>query len=145
MIQKHIEEDFSSIANWLAENELIINYKKGKNEELMFGTNQRIKKVDYSALHLYHNSILIAATQTYKYLDLLLTISPNKRNMPHNLAVTIKKVCWRIHLLRKIRSPMDAEPTKLIYQSMIVPILTYGSLLLFGSNSTPYQAANWKN
>ena len=40
VIQKRVEEDFSSLSDWLAENELIINCKKGKTEVMMFGTSQ---------------------------------------------------------------------------------------------------------
>ena len=130
VIQKRVEEDFSSLSDWLAENELIINCKKGKTEVMMFGTSQRLNKTDNSTLQLYHNSTPIAATQTYKYLGLTLTSS---LNMSQHLAAAIKKASSRVHLLRKMRSFMDAKTTKLIYQAMIVPILTYGSLSLYGS------------
>ena len=83
-----------------------------------------------STLHLYHNSVPIAATQAYKYLGLTLTAS---LNISQHLTATIKKASSRVHLLKKMRSFMDAKTTKLIYQAMIVPIFTYGSLALFGS------------
>ena len=123
VIQKRVEEDFSSLSDWLAENELMINCKKGKTEVMMFGTSQRLNKTDNSTLQLYHNSSPIAATQTYKYLGLTLTSS---LNMSQHLAATIKKASSRVHLLRKMRSFMDAKTTKLIYQAMIVPILLMG-------------------
>ena len=88
VIQKRVEEDFSSLTNWLAINELIINCKKGKTEVMMFGTSQRLSKVDNSTLQLYHNSTPIAATQTYKYLELTLTTSIN---MSQHLAATSKR------------------------------------------------------
>ena len=94
VIQKQIEENFSSLTNLLAENELIINCKKGKREVMMLGTNQRLDKVDNGTLHLYHNSTPNAATQTYKYLRLTLTTS---LNMSHHLAATIKKVSSITH------------------------------------------------
>ena len=130
VIQKHIEEDFRSLTNWLAENKFIINCKNGKTEVMMFGTNLRLKKVDNSILDLQHNSTPIIATQTYKYLGLTLTTT---LNISQHLDATIKKVSSQIHLLRKIRSFMDAATTKLIYQAMIFPILTNGSLSPYGS------------
>ena len=39
VIQKRVEEDFSSLTNRLAENDLVINCKKGKTEVMMFGTS----------------------------------------------------------------------------------------------------------
>ena len=88
VIQKRVEEDFSSLTNWLAENELIINCKKGRTEVMMFGTSQRLNKVDNSTLQLCHNSTPIAATQNYKYVGLTLTAS---LNMSQHLAATIKR------------------------------------------------------
>ena len=134
VIQKRVEEHFSSLTNWLVENELIIKCKKGKTEVMMSGTSQRLNKVDNSTLQLYHNSTPIAATQNYKYPGLTLTKS---LNMSQHLAATIKKASSRVRLLRQMRNFMDAKTTKLIYQAMIAPVLTYGSLSLNGS-ATPH-------
>ena len=57
VIQKHLEEDFSSLTNWLAENELIINCKKGKTEVMIFGSNQRLK--NWIIAHYICNTILL--------------------------------------------------------------------------------------
>ena len=57
--------------------------------------------------------------------------------MTHHLAATVKRVSSRIFPLKKIRSFMDSKTTKLRYQSLIVPTLTYGSLSLYGS-APPY-------
>ena len=77
-------------------------------------------------MHMYINIFLYGTV----YLGLTLTTS---RNMSQHLAATIKKASSRVHLLRKMRSFMDAKTTKLTYQAMIVPILTYRSLSLYGS------------
>ena len=69
-------------------------------------------------------------TYSYKYLGVTLTSS---LNMTDHLNATIKKASSRIHLLKKMRRHMDSKTAKLIYQSMIVPILTYCPLSLYGS------------
>ena len=69
-------------------------------------------------------------TYSYKYLGVTLTSS---LNMNDHLNATIKKASSRIHLLKKMRSHMDSKTAKLICQSMIVPILTYCPLSLYGS------------
>jgi hypothetical protein len=129
-IQNHLEKDFISLAKWLTENELIINSKKGKTEIMIFGTSPRLKKLNSTPLTLLHNDISLNITNSYKYLGITLT---NSLNMVDYLAATIKKASSRLHLLRKMRSYMDTKTASLIYQAMIVPVLTYCSLSLYGS------------
>ena len=69
-------------------------------------------------------------TYSYKYLGVTLTSSLNKTD---HLSATIKKASSRIHPLKKMRSHMDYKTSKLIFQSMIIPILTYCPLSLYGS------------
>ena len=42
VIENTLNSDFSSVADWLESNELIINLKKGKTECMLFGTTKRI-------------------------------------------------------------------------------------------------------
>ena len=134
VIQKRLESDFSSLTEWLAENELFVNSKKGKTEVMVFGTSKRLNKLDDTPLKLKHNGVTINVTNSYKYLGLTLTSS---LNMTEHLTTTLKKASSRIHLLRKMRNYMDSKTAILIYQSMIVPILTYCPLTLYGS-TPPY-------
>jgi len=41
-IQNRLEHNFSLFAEWLNENELIVNTKKGKTEIMVFGTSKRL-------------------------------------------------------------------------------------------------------
>ena len=134
VIQNHLERDFSSLTKWLFENELIVNSKKGKTEVMVFGTNSRLNKLKNKSLNLQHNGISINTTNSYKYLGLTLTGS---LNMTEHLSTSLKKASSRIHLLKKMRNFMDAKTARLIYQSMIIPILTNFSLALYGS-TPPY-------
>jgi hypothetical protein len=43
-IQTKLSKDVDSLADWLRDNELIFNLKRGKTESLLFGTAQRIAK-----------------------------------------------------------------------------------------------------
>jgi hypothetical protein len=43
-IQTKLSKDMDSLADWLRDNELIFNLKRGKTESLLFGTAQRIAK-----------------------------------------------------------------------------------------------------
>ena len=42
IIQNRLNNDIDAVANWLDENELIINLKKEKTESLLFGTAKRL-------------------------------------------------------------------------------------------------------
>ena len=69
-IQTKLSKDMDSLADWLRENELIINLKKGKTESLLFGTAQRITKYS-EPLKVSISSpspTVIATTKVYKYL-----------------------------------------------------------------------------
>ena len=59
-IEKLLNEDIEYISNYFYKNQLIINLKKGKTESMIFGTNQRLKKIlkrTRIILQLYKNQI----------------------------------------------------------------------------------------
>ena len=130
VIQKCLEIDFNSLSNWLIDNELIMNTKKGKTEIMVFATNNRLKKLNDNPLVLRHNNTLIHTTNSYKYLGITLT---KNLNMIEHLQSTLKKASSRIHLLRKMRNFMDSKTAMSVYQTIISPTLTYGSITLYGS------------
>ena len=45
-IQTELNKVIDNVADWLDENELIINLKKGKTESLLFGTAKRLAKLN---------------------------------------------------------------------------------------------------
>ena len=136
VIQKQLEEDFSSLAQWLDLNELVINTKKGKTEIMVFGTSMRLSKLNDEKIKIEHNLNEIFNTKSYKYLGLLLT---SNLNMSEHLNKSIKKYSSRLRLLRKIRCFVDADTALSIYQAMIAPLLTYCSFSLYGSTPTHIQ------
>ena len=64
-VEKALQEDFTSLADWLELNDLIINLKKGKTECTLFGTCQRVKNQSLDVKYRHHS---ILFTDTYKYL-----------------------------------------------------------------------------
>ena len=129
-IQNNLQKDFDSLSRYFYSNELIMNLKKGKTELMLFGTDQRIRRLDNSKITIQHDYHTINMTKSYKYLGISLTSS---LNMTDHLNATIKKASSRIHLLRRMRNHMDSKTAKLIYQTMIAPILTYCPLAIYGS------------
>ena len=129
-IQKNLENDFKSLCNWFEVNELIINTKAGKTETMVFGTAKKLNKIDNHPLEIKHKDKVINHTSTYKYLGLNLT---STLSMNEQLRSSLKKASTRINLLKKMKFYIDTKTAALIYQSMILPILTFCPLTMYGS------------
>ena len=70
-IRAKLDEDMELIANWLKENELVINLKKGKTESLLFGTAKRrnMQSEPLEVFFPFPTRTPITDTREYKYLD----------------------------------------------------------------------------
>jgi len=101
---------------------------------MVFGTSKRLNKLEETPIRITHRNTEINVTQTYKYLGLQLT---GTLNMTDHLNNSIKKTSTRIHLLKRMRIFMDATTATLVYQSMIIPTLTYCAFSLYGA-TPPY-------
>ena len=53
-IERFLQEDFKSLAEWLELNDLVINLKKGKTECVLFGTPQRLKNKSIEINYRHH-------------------------------------------------------------------------------------------
>ena len=126
--------DIQSISKWLRINNLVLNFKKGKTECVMFGTSQKLSKVnDIGPLNITVNGSKINESATYKYLGV--TLDKNFTFSEH-LSSTFRKASARVKLLRRIRhfiSPLTPEKN---YKSLILPILLYCSNTLIGASMT---------
>jgi len=121
-IEINLSKDFDSFTRWLQLNELIINTKVGKIEEMLFGTGKRLSKAEKISLDISNNGSNINDTTSYKYLGLGLT---NTLCMTEHIKSSLKKASSRVNLLKKMRYFVDSKTAALVYQSMILPILFY--------------------
>ena len=62
-------EEMIRVADWLKENDLIINLNKGKTEIMVFGSSRNVRN---KSLEVYFNAKVINFTTGYKYLGVLL-------------------------------------------------------------------------
>ena len=129
-IEQVLNEEFSYVAKWLEENELIVNTKKGKTEIMIFGTSKRLKNIADQAIEIIHHGTKLNQTNTYKYLGLKLNCT---LNMSAHVQTSLKKAASRVSLLKKMRSFLDVKTSALIYNAMILPILTYCCLSTYGN------------
>jgi hypothetical protein len=119
-IQSKLSKDMDSLADWLRENELIINLKRGKTESLLFGTAQRIEKhSEPLKVSISRPSpTVITTTEVYKYLGVLVDSS---LNLNSNFDSCYKRAAGRLRLLEKLRIYLDQAAANAIYCSMILP------------------------
>ena len=129
-IEKVLSFEFNLFFNWLKENELILNCKKGKSEVMVFGTNPRLKNLNDPPLRIQHQFTEIGCTDSYKYLGLLLK---SNLNLTEHIQQSISKASSRVYLLRKIRPMIDSKTSCKIFNAMILPFLTYCTFTIIGS------------
>lgn len=124
-LSKLINEDLDTISHFFYENELLANLKKGKTESMLFGTNQRLKKVN-QGLDLFYRGEKINNTDSYKYLgnivDPTLTLNPD-------FDAKHKNASRRLKLMAKVRPFITKSAALKIYNMLIIPIITYCSQL----------------
>ena len=65
-IERELNDDLASIANWLGENNLIVNLKKTKTECILFGTHQKTSKA--KSMEIKMNGVDVTESTFYEYL-----------------------------------------------------------------------------
>ena len=128
-IKSNLTEDFARVATWLKENQLIVNLRKGKTECMLFGMLQRTKN---KTLDVVHHHRTLSETNSYKYLGVQLD---QNRNIKDHTTQMYKKVYSCLQLLKRLQSKLSTKATVIIYQSMILPLVTYCSLVTYSSKS----------
>jgi hypothetical protein len=121
-IEAALSEDMDAVAQWLQRNLLVINLKKDKTESMVFGTARRLAKEGNSSLCIQIGSDVLRSTTSYVYLGVKLDPTLNFGQYLHR---TFKKTSSKLKMLKKIRSSLTVQSARMIYQSMIVPLMTY--------------------
>lgn len=129
-LERNLTADFTRVADWMESHDLIANMKKGKTECMLFGTIRRTKGI---SLEINYRHKTISFTTTYKYLGVKLDQSLSLRD---HVTSVYKKASGRLYLLKRVRPLLTTEAALAIYQSMIVPIFTYCSIVVMNLNKT---------
>ena len=105
--------------------------KKGKTEYMLFGTQQRLKRLPQTPpIKVAHRFVSVNFTDSYKYLGLFLT---NTLNMSSHIKKSMKTASSRLNLLKRVRYFIDSHTASTIYRSMIIPTMTYCPLVTSSS------------
>ena len=120
-ISNLLNEDLDLISTYFNENELLMNLKKGKTESMLFGTSQRLAKLD-TTLELYYRGQRIHNTDKYKYLG---NVVDPALSLNLDFDQKYKKTSSRLRLLNKVRPFLNVIAAKKIFEAMIIPVITY--------------------
>ena len=93
--ENSLNNDMEHVFEFLTENELILNAKKGKTEVMLFGTSKRLSKLTVN-LNICYGGETLNQTNRYKYLGTLLDPS---LSLNDNFNITYKKASSRLCLL----------------------------------------------
>ena len=97
---------------------------------MVFGTCQRLKKLNRPSLCIKNNFVKISNTDSYKYLGL--TVSATL-NLTEHMQNSTKKATSRLNLLKSMRHLLDLKTANQIYNAMILPILVQYPFATYGS------------
>lgn len=130
-IEQTINEEAEKISQWINENCLILNLKKGKTEFVLYGSKMEKYKCD----------IIIEQTQinqpsSYEYLGVTLD---KHLNLGDHYSKVSKKISSRIKLLNKVRHQISPSVAETIYNVIIKPMFLYCSNIFLG------QSTMWTN
>ena len=122
-LQQKLSDDFNRVTSWIESNNLIMNMIAGKTECMIFGTSQKIKNKELNIAYRHQS---VSKASTYKYLGITLD---QTLNLNDHLTKTFKKATGRLNLFRRLRPQLTVKAAITIYQSMLVPLFTYCSIV----------------
>jgi len=117
-IAQTLQDDLNRIANWLADNKLVLNQSKTK--WLLIGTRQKLELSLTTKVELHGKHI--DRVSSFCYLGV--TLDEHLSWEEHTDSIC-SKVNKRICLLARIRPYITLKAAKSVYNSIIHPIFTY--------------------
>ena len=130
-IQDTLNAELDRVLKWLSQNNLILNFKKGKTDFVLFGTHQKLRRMERISVIVNHTPVNEA--DSYEYLGVRLDKNLTLHEHVHNI---YKRTLTRVKLLQRIRHTISPTIALKIYKVMIQPIMTYCSTLYLGLPST---------
>ena len=117
--------DMNRLSEWFTLNQLLLNLKPGKTELLVFDTNRSSAKI-HKHLEVTYNHQLINVITSNKYLGVELARS---LNLNSQFDRNYKKLSSPLKTLHRIRHLLTNKLAKDVFRFMVLPILSYCSLL----------------
>ena len=105
---------------------------------MLFGTTKRLKTA--GEIDVLYNNQRINFTETYKYLG---NIVDHHLNFSENFEKSYKKASSRLRLLERMTCYLTLKAARLVYITMIIPLLTSSCTLKSPYNNTQKLKYNW--
>ena len=106
------------MGEWFSLNRLLVNCDK--TNVMLFGSKQRLARSQ--GLSLFLLGKLLELSNTVKYLGLTFDASMDWHEHINNIS---NKVTRRLNLLGRIRKFLDTDTSKLLYTSLVQPLMEY--------------------
>ena len=132
MIESHLSDSLNLVAEWFKKNQLLLNLKKEKTKAMIFGTTKRLAML-YRGLKVKYQHHTVNVTTSYRYLRV--DIDPSLTFNDYFLTL-YKKAAAHLLLLNKLQIQLDTKAAVTNYKSLIIPVLTYCSVLSIFDNKS---------
>ena len=124
-----IQKDLNLLQRWCCMNKLTINCKK--NKYCVFGMSFAVKKSKATNDILSLNNQILNRVCSYKYFGFTLD---EHLNFNKHIEELKNLVSHKLYLLSKIRKYITTEACILIFKTMILSLIEYGSIIYRGTN-----------
>ena len=117
-LQERLKEELEAIKCWLCQNSLFLNVYK--TEAMVFGTSPRLSNIDSFTVSV--NGTSIKHVSQFEYLSV---VFDECLSWNDHVKFILAKAGKRVGMLGRIRYCITWHSVKIIYTSMIRPIIEY--------------------
>ena len=128
VVEDKINSDLKSLSRWLNENLLTLN--KTKCKFVIFGSNQKLAKINKISLRI--NGCQVDAEDSFKYLGVVMHKKMTWLDRIDQLNV---KVCQRLGALRQVKHLLPHDAGKTLYSSLILTLFDYANVVWGDKNN----------
>ena len=134
-IEFHLSEDLNNMINWLENNFLFLNYTKTKI--MLVSTHQWLARV--SNFCITARNMPLGRVYQFKYLGVILDHSLTWND---HMDYVASKISSRLGMLRKALKVVPRESCITLYDSMVLPLFDYCSVVWGGCGQTSREYLN---
>ena len=126
-IQSALQEDLNAVGEWFSLNRLLVNCDKTN----VFGSKPRLARSQ--GLSLFFLGKLLELSNTVKYLGVVFYASMDWHEHIYSIC---NRVTHRLNLSGRIRKYLDTNTCKLLYMTLVQPLLDYCDIVWSSGDST---------